>query len=244
LGPSSFVIDVPVTHRFFVETPISSDTVSLTGSEAHHLAHVMRIPVDATVVLFDGTGSEFAACVTQIGSDAVRLQVHERRVIDRELPLPVTLAVPLPKGDRQRWLVEKAVELGVTRFIPLVTARSVVRPSSHTVGRLERTVIEASKQCGRNRLMQIGPPATLNQFLAGLPSDAQPVIAHPNGAALESVSRPCHALYLVVGPEGGLTDDEIRLAATIGQVVRLGPRVLRTETAAAALVAFFTLAIQ
>src|SRR5688572_8850936 len=112
-----------MSDRFFVETPIESERAELIGSEAHHLAHVMRAAVGAEVTLFDGSGAEFPARVIKIGRSQVELVVLERREIDRELPFPLVLGVALPKGDRQKWLVEKATELGVSRIVPLQTSR-------------------------------------------------------------------------------------------------------------------------
>src|SRR5688500_9189413 len=103
---------IPMSDRFFVETPIDSEQAELIGPEAHHLAHVMRAGPGAEVTLFDGSGAEFAARVTKIGRSRVELTVSARREIDRELPFPLVLGVALPKGDRQKWLVEKATELG------------------------------------------------------------------------------------------------------------------------------------
>ena len=98
-------------HRFYVETPVSSNKAYLAGSEAHHLIHVLRASVGMEVVLIDGSGAEFDARVLRIDRRGVELEVITRQAIDRELSFPFTLGVTLPKGDRQRWLVEKAVEL-------------------------------------------------------------------------------------------------------------------------------------
>src|SRR5215475_4969827 len=110
--------------RYFLETPPADDTARLTGPEAHHLAHVMRAKPGLEVTLFDGSGREWLARVDEVGRSEVTLALISCREVDRELSLPITLAVALPKGDRQRWLVEKATELGVTRLVPLVTERS------------------------------------------------------------------------------------------------------------------------
>src|SRR5262245_60455622 len=144
-----------MSDRFFVDTPISGDRAMLIGDEARHLAAVMRAQVGDEVVLFDGSGAEFGARITGLKKNTVELVVLERREISRELPIPLTLAVALPKGDRQKWLVEKATELGVTRLVPLITERGVAQLVESALERLRRAVIEASKQCGRNKLMEI-----------------------------------------------------------------------------------------
>ena len=149
-----------MSNRYFVAPPITADIVRLDGPEAHHMMNVMRVSPGAEVVLFDGSGAEFPARVSRIDRAGVELEIVARREIDRELPVEVTLAVTLPKRDRQKWLVEKAVELGVRRMIPLTTARSVAKAGSKALDRLGRTVIEASKQCGRNKLLEIREPVS------------------------------------------------------------------------------------
>ncbi len=237
-----------MSERYFVEPPITADRAVLAGPEAHHAIHVMRLSAGAELTLFDGSGSEFSARVERIRHAQVELAVLSRAEVDRELPAVLTLGVALPKGDRQRWLVEKAVELGVARLVPLETARSVARPTEQALTRLRRTVIEASKQCGRNRLLEIAPPQSWAEFLAAPCGDALRLFAHPNlpstfgrgagGEGGSSGARGDHPVFLAVGPEGGFTDEEVAAALSAGwRQVDLGPRILRIETAALALVA-------
>ncbi len=228
-----------MSNRFFVNSSITSDEVLLTGDEAHHLARVMRCEAGTCVVLFDGSGAEFSCRVQQVGKSNVTLRVLERCEVDRELPHELTLGVALPKGDRQRWLTEKAVELGVTRLVPLRTSRGVAQPVDKTVVRLQRTVVEASKQCGRNRLMEVSSAMALSDFLEAAPIDALRLIAHPGGEA--SPPLPEGPVFLAIGPEGGFTDLETENASALGWLsVDLGPRILRVETCALALVASMT----
>ena len=238
-----------MTRRYFSEQPPGGDKATLAGSEAHHLLHVVRATPGMRVVLFDGSGLEFEAEVTSCGRSVVELSILERREVNRELPFELTLGVPLPKGDRQRWIIEKAVELGVTRFVPLVTERSLAKGEKHAGEKLSRYVIEASKQCGRNRLMQIAPPHEWPQWLE-LPTDASTPtthavkwIAHPGGRPISSQDLgQAIPAFVGFGPEGGLTDDESAAAKDAGwELIGLGPRILRIETAALALVASLTL---
>lgn len=227
-----------MSERFFVETPISTDRATLAGAEAHHLAHVMRAEAGTEVTLLDGSGVEFTARVTKVGRSAVELAVLERHEIDRELPFVLTLGVALPKGDRQRWLVEKATELGVSRLVPLATRRGVAQPVEQARQRLRRSVIEASKQCGRNRLLEIASPQELADYVVASPAGGTKWLAHPGGAQLPSTfdSPPPEGVFLAIGPEGGFTDEELAHALSCGwQSVSLGPRILRVETAALAL---------
>lgn len=235
-----------MTRRCFSHDRIASDQVTLDGSEAHHLLHVLRAAPGMSVTLFDGFGAEFEAEVAACKRSTVDLRVIHRREVDRELPYPLVLGVPLPKGDRQRWIVEKAVELGVTRLVPLVTERSVATGEKHAHDKLQRYVIEASKQCGRNRLMAISSPLKWPEWLH-LPetsdrptADATPRrwIAHPSHLAPSADALRNHRWsFLAVGPEGGFTDEEAAAAVDAGwELVGLGQRILRIETAALALV--------
>ena len=174
-----------MADRYFVETPIDGSQARLVGTEAHHLIHVMRGKVGEQITLFDGLGAEFLCRVDQVGRSDVGLSVISRHEFDRESSLPLTLAVALPKGDRRRWLVEKAVELGVTRLVPLETERSNDRETSAASVRLRQTVIEASKQSGRNRLMEIDEARSWSDYLAEAPAAAERWIAHPQEKGTE-----------------------------------------------------------
>ncbi len=226
-----------MSDRYFVESPVASDRAVLTGAEAHHLLHVMRVKAGAHVALFDGSGWQFDAVVQRIGRSEVELAIAGRQEIDREASIAVSLGVALPKGDRQRWLVEKVVELGVARLVPLETERGVAQPVENALERLQRAVIEASKQCGRNRLMEIAEPKAWRAFLdEGRNADCR-LVAHPGQVPLGRPS-PSDIAFLAVGPEGGFTAEEVALAIAQGwQAVDLGPRILRVETAAVALAA-------
>lgn len=255
-----------MSSRFYLASPPESDHATLGDSEAHHLLHVLRARLGDSLTLFDGSGAEYSAEIVRLGRSTVDVRVLETRLVDRELPRTLVMGVALPKGDRQRWLVEKIVELGVTRCIPLSTTRGVVQPEGGTLDKLRRAVIEASKQCGRNRLLEIDPPQTWNDFLRSPPTTSLRRVAHPphlwpavgaappcadsppptssTGETLASWTRaveaadPARAIWLAVGPEGGFTDEEIERAVAAGwHPVGLGPRILRIETAAIGLAA-------
>jgi 16S rRNA (uracil1498-N3)-methyltransferase len=230
-----------MTARYFLDTPVVGDAARLDGPEAHHLIHVMRAKPGMEIILFDGTGFEYRAEIESLGRTAVSLTILSRENVDREPPVHVTLGTPLPKGDRQKWLIEKAVELGVARIVPLETARSVAVPTPKALARLSRAVIEASKQSGRNRLTEIAAPQTWSDFVDRSRSVPCRLLAHPIRAA--STGKPAPGdwspsslpaeVYLAVGPEGGLTDEEVALATEAHwQPVDLGPRILLVETAA------------
>jgi 16S rRNA (uracil1498-N3)-methyltransferase len=246
--PTCYQLSPSMSERFFSSNPITAERITLDGPEAHHLLHVMRATPCERVILFDGTGAEFIAIVEQLKRSEVELRITERCTVDRELPFPLTVGVALPKGDRQKWLVEKLTELGVTTLVPLITERSVAQPSIGALDRLRRAVIEAAKQCGRNRLMEISPPQRWEAWLnddCWLPNNTQlsRLLAHPKGLPLTELPPIQNApVQLAIGPEGGFTDAEVSAAVSAGwQTVSLGPRILRVETAAIALAAAVSL---
>ena len=236
-----------MSDRFFISKPITTERVTLDGPEAHHLLNVMRASVGEKIALFDGTGCEFAALVESTRRAEAELRIVDRSETDRELPFELVMGVALPKGDRQKWLVEKLTELGATTLVPLMTERGVVEPTSGTIERLNRSVIEAAKQCGRNRLMRIAEPQKWDAFIAdgssGERASARRLVAHPGGAPLTQIElRQPLSTHVSIGPEGGLTDAEVASTSAAGwQPVSLGPRILRVETAAMALAAALSL---
>jgi 16S rRNA (uracil1498-N3)-methyltransferase len=230
-----------MSDRFFSESAISDERATLAGTEAHHLLHVMRAGVGDRVTLFDNSGAEFAAEIATCGRSEVQLLILDRSEVNRELPFKLVTGVSLPKGDRQKWLVEKLTELGVTTLVPLVTERGVAQPTAGALDRLRRSVIEAAKQCGRNRLMKIAEPQTWKAFLSEKPCDGQSrsLVAHFDGTPTNDINfSEAIETQLAVGPEGGFTEEEVAAAISAGwQIVDLGPRILRVETAAVVLAA-------
>lgn len=239
-----------MSERFFCPE-VAGSTILLTASEAHHLGHVMRAAVGDQVRVFDGKGHEYLCAIEKIDKKGVLLKILRECTRDCEGAIPLWIAAPLPKGERERFLVEKLTELGVTRFVPLLTERTIVRPERDAVARLTRYVIEASKQCGRNRLMDIVPPQPWREFLATVGPSPQKWLAHPLGSdqdpgrqrlsagigkILAEEPNPAGPVVAAVGPEGGFTPEEVHLALSGGwQQIDLGPRILRVETAAIAL---------
>ncbi len=225
-----------MADRFYVNCPLTPGLITITGPEAHHLATVCRVQRGDHVCLFNGDGREYPAEVHEITRRSVVLQVLGVEAPEREVGFRLEVAAPLPKGDRAAFLLEKLTELGVTAFVPLQTGRSVVHPREGKLEKLERVVIEASKQCGRNVLLRVEPLTAWTTYRQRGDLPATRVVAHPGGAprADRQGRIPDHSgVAVAVGPEGGFTEDEVDQARTSGwQVVSLGPRVLRVETAA------------
>jgi 16S rRNA (uracil1498-N3)-methyltransferase len=231
-----------MSERFFLDAAPRGGRALLAGDEARHLARVLRAAIGDEVRVFDGTGCEWVARVAAIGRDEVTLEVVGELPVAPAAERPVTLAVALPKGERQKWLVEKLTELGAARLVPLVTERGVAEATPAALERLRRVVVEACKQCGRTRLMEIGGPATIAEACAAATPGGRVILCDPAGPPL--VARaigPAAAVLGLVGPEGGFTVGEVAAAEAAGAVrASLGPHVLRVETAAIALAAGLT----
>lgn len=225
-----------MAERFYLSLPPVPGPCVLTGPEAHHLADVCRIRAGERIVLFCGDGNEWAAEVIRVERRTVHLRVEEPTSPRRERPWPLLVAAPLPKGDRATFLIEKLTELGVTRFVPLLTSRTIVQPGQGKTEKIRRWVIEASKQCGRNVLLAVEEPRSWTDFVTDPALPPLRLLADPSGGPVPMLSD--QAAVVAVGPEGGWTADEVTLAQTAGwQLVTLGPRILRVETAAIALAA-------
>jgi 16S rRNA (uracil1498-N3)-methyltransferase len=227
-----------MSERFFLSMPPRDGRAVLSGDEARHLARVMRCTVGDEVVVFDGSGTSWRARVASIGRDEVMLDMGEAVTASRLTRVPLTLAVALPKGERQKWLVEKLTELGVERLVPLATTRGVAEATPAAVERLSRGVVEACKQCGRDGLMQIGGPKGVAEVVGGTGGGAVLLVADRDGVPLEEIVTAGNLVVALVGPEGGFTAEELAtVEAAGGRRVSLGPHVLRVETAAIALAA-------
>jgi 16S rRNA (uracil1498-N3)-methyltransferase len=217
----------------------------LPEPQAHHAVRVLRLKAGDAVALFNGDGAEYSATITQASRDRLALDVTARGAVDRESPLHVTLAQAVSSGERMDYTVQKAVELGVAAIQPITAERSVVRLQGERATRRIRhwqSVVAAScEQCGRNRLPEVLPLVALESFLAGpvRKGDGLRLMLSPHSArSLRALDRPLAPIVLLAGAEGGFSPEEERAAEHVGFLpVRLGPRVLRTETAAAAALA-------
>jgi len=226
-----------MSERFYVNCPLAEGTLVLRGPEAHHLATVCRLRPGHRVCLFNGDGQQYPAEIAEVTRREVVLRVLAVESPRRELDFRLDVAAPLPKGDRAQFLVEKLTELGATAFVPLRTRHSVVHPRETRIDRLQRHAVEASKQCQRNVLLQVGELTDWEDYCRDGKLAALKIVAHPGASAATWPAG--QDVALAVGPEGGFTDEEIRLAETAGwKVVGLGPRMLRVETAALLLAAW------
>jgi 16S rRNA (uracil1498-N3)-methyltransferase len=217
--------------------------VALEGSAASHVSRVLRLRPGDALTLFNGQGGEYPGSIEQSQAGSVTVAIGDQRTVERESPLSLTLAQGVSRGERMDLVVQKATELGVSALVPVLTERSVVRldpqQAARKVAHWRAIAIAACEQSGRNRVPAVATPLALREF-TGLARSAAGggvrVLLSPGAALrLDDVPPPVTDVTVLIGPEGGLTDSEEDLARTAGFTpVRLGPRVLRTETAAIA----------
>lgn len=230
--------------------PTDAAEVDLPEATSAHVVRVLRLRPGARLVLFDGSGTDFHSEITEIAGWRVRAHILDRVAGLPASPLAVTLAQGVARGERMDWTLQKATELGVQRIQPLLTSRSVVRLDEQQGAKRRRhweaVVASACEQCGRSLLPPVDPPVTLAQYL-DRPATGPRLMLDPLGEAslVEFFARNTPAqhhstlsLDLLIGPEGGLDETESSSARRAGYVaVRMGPRVLRTETAGIAALA-------
>ena len=229
--------------RVFVEEPLSAgQSCSLQGSAANHVMRVLRLRDGDVLTLFDGRGGEYGARIVGFRKDSVQVQVQEHRDVERESALTLTLAQGVSRGERMDWVMQKATELGVTRIIPVITERTMVkldeRQSERKIEHWRAIVIAACEQSGRNRVPEVSAPCAYYEVIRALDPGATRVLLSPTGTlSARDLAQSGH-IAMLIGPEGGLSDNEQEAAISAGfQQVRMGPRILRTETAAIAALA-------
>jgi 16S rRNA (uracil1498-N3)-methyltransferase len=230
-------------HRFHAPpSSFEAGRVTLSGDETHHLRDVLRHAAGDEVRVFDGHGNEFVCRIESVRKNGTMLEViGPARAAAAESPLDLTLAAAVLKGEKLDFVVQKAVELGVRRFIPLQTARGDVRVKDieKKLQRWRRIGLDAAKQCGRARLMEIGHPSDLTRFLDETVTDGSPTIlfAERGGTGLQDLAK-CSKITALIGPEGGWDDQELTSASARNvRIVTLDGRIMRAETAAISIAA-------
>jgi 16S rRNA (uracil1498-N3)-methyltransferase len=228
--------------RFYLDGPLRAGGVCMLSEDAaHHAIHVLRLREGEDVTLFNGRGGEFAARIASIQRLKIAIDLLQHRPIEREAPLRVTLVQGVSAGEKMDSTVRKAVELGVAEVQPVLAARSVARPKGDRAdsrrGHWQKVVIAACEQCGRNRIPQVHPLVALQDYRGA--GDAMKVLLSPSAALpFSKAVMKGSEFILAAGPEAGFTAEEEALLASAAFVpASLGPRVLRTETAAVAALA-------
>lgn len=230
--------------RRFLVSDLTGDRIQVSGGEAAHALRVLRHSKGDRVVLFDGRGAEAEGTICDVDRETFEVEVFMRRAESPRMIRKLTIAAATPKGERADWMIEKCAELGVTRLVPLVCERSQVKPGEAKLERWRRKAAEAAKQSRQASVMEIARLSPLAEFISGASADS--VLLFGDGDASESMldimadqNSPTN-LVTCIGPEGGFTDEE-RQSLTAGgaRPVRLGPTVLRIETAAVAAAAIW-----
>lgn len=228
------------TIRVFHASPLKGkQQVALEAGPTKHLLTVLRLKPGAELVLFDGSGFEFPAVLEIADKKQALVKITGMHGPVVESPLHVSLAQGVSRGERMDYTIQKAVELGVAGIVPVLTERSVVKLDKDGGAKKrehwQAVAVSACEQSGRVRVPEVHAPVTLARFLAEKPEGDLKLLLDPQGGVTAGVlPRPADGkAMLLVGPEGGLSDNEIALAARVGfQGLKLGPRILRTETAA------------
>lgn len=229
-----------VFHDGLLET---GQIVTLSEASARHLKTVLRLKAGQPLILFNGRGGEFAANIHSLDKRTLSVEILGFDAVDRESALPITLVQGISKGQRMDYSLQKAVELGVYAIQPVWTEHCAVRQKGDRQTRKEQhwqgVITSAAEQSGRTRIPSLLNTLTLHAFLAGIDDTSQNLVLDPQAqAGLSKLSPDGKAVHILVGPEGGLADREIDSAIAQGfRGIRMGPRILRTETAGAAAIA-------
>lgn len=233
--------------RFHCPVPLAAGTtIDLPENAARHAGRVLRLRAGDEIVLFDGNGGEYGARIADVERDRVTAEIGDRHAIDREAPIGVTLVQALQSGDKMDLTIQKAVELGAVGIVPVAARRSVLRlEGERAKKRVEHwrgVAVAACEQSGRNRVPVIAEIEALNRWLErpAVANSMRLMLAPGAGATLAALPRPTAdtRIELLIGAEGGLAPEELDKATQAGFIgVRLGPRILRTETAGLAALA-------
>lgn len=208
--------------------------IDLESGPSQHLSRALRMQEGGELVVFDGRGGEYPAVIVSLGKRQVAVKIGAHRPLERESPLWIHLGIAVSRGERMDWVVQKATELGVSRITPLFSERTEVKLKGERAGKKvahwQQIAISACEQCGRNKVPAVTPLQTLQSWLPDTKADLKLVLHHRAGVSGEEPAP--QSLVLLVGPEGGLSEPEIIAAEQQGFLsLRLGDRVLRTETA-------------
>lgn len=229
-------------RRYYVSPQdVRGNRIYIKGPEAHHIVHVMRLTVGDTVIIFDDTGNEYVATIEKKSRGDLVAMIKEMRCMKETKAFKITLAQALPKGNKMDYIIQKCTELGIETIIPLLTARTIItldeKKKLSRQDRWRKIAREASKQCGRVALPQIGEPKRFEEVLTSVKDFDLSIIPCLEGKRkdLKSLLRgnKSDGVIVFIGPEGDFTTEEIRMAEKAGCIpVSLGPMILKSDTAA------------
>lgn len=234
--------------RFYTNTPLNiGDTIQLSASAAAHATRALRLNLDDEVIIFNGDGHDYGCTITNIEKNTVLVRVNRGQQLNNESPLKITLIQAISSGDRMDFTIQKAVELGVTLIQPITSQRSVVKLSTERAEKRtqhwQNIAISACEQSGRAVVPNVLAPLSFSQYFAKNTkkedeSILKITLAPTATKDLKSLPQTSHHIQILIGAEGGLSDDEILLSQRNGfEAITLGKRILRTETAGLAAIA-------
>ncbi len=237
-----------MSRRFFWENKSGiGQSGFIKGTDAKHIRTVLRMKAGDRLVVFDGRGNDFEAEIEEVTSKEIRIVPLKMMQLNTDSPVQITLAQAMLKGRKMGLLARQITELGITRWIPFISERAVPTPNADKQNerrqRWQTIMVESLKQCRRSRLPQVDPVVSFKQTLTTGKSDDFKLIfwedeTEPLGDVLETAPRECKRVFAVLGPEGGFSEAEIKLARSLGyHGVSLGPRILKAETATIAVCA-------
>ncbi|MBQ7901450.1 MAG: 16S rRNA (uracil(1498)-N(3))-methyltransferase [Clostridia bacterium] len=226
-------------HRFFVQPDcIEGQTVTIAGDDVKHISKVLRLRSGDEITVCDSCGSDYVCAIDEITQTSVAAHVLQKKPNTAEAPVRITIYQGLPKSDKMDYIVQKCVELGVVQIVPVVTKRAVARPHDEDkkLSRWQKIASEAAKQCGRGIIPRVGAICTFEQVISNLSDDGLNILPYENEnqCRLRDVLKGHSGadINIIIGPEGGFDESEISAAQQQGiNIVTLGPRILRTETA-------------
>jgi 16S rRNA (uracil1498-N3)-methyltransferase len=222
--------------RIYIDQTLAiTESVLLNESVSHYLSKVLRMQEGRELIVFNGQGGEYSAQIKEVGKKQVSIQVNQFTEDNRQSSLELHLAIGVSRGERMDWVLQKATELGITRIIPLITERTEVKikgeKQDKKMQHWQQIIVSSCEQCQRNLLPLLQEPQLIDDWLKTVSTDYRFVLHHRNHQSLSKSTTP-KSVTLLIGPEGGLSEEEIILAENEKfQSLRLGPRVLRTETA-------------
>ncbi len=214
----------------------SGDSIELDENAFSHAVRVLRLKQGDSLILFNGQGGEFEAELTDVQKKRASAVIGQHFNTDNESPLPIILGQCISRGEKMDYTIQKAVELGVTEIVPLFSERCGVKLNQQRMEKRLRhwhsVIISACEQCGRNRIPELHPAIALSEWQQQSNASLKLVLDPTAADSLATLSKPERDVALLIGPEGGLSDGEIKSAIKHGfSGIRLGPRILRTETA-------------
>ena len=235
----------PRLSRIYTDTRLARGMrLALPDAAAVHLLRVLRLGIGDNCVLFNGDGSDYVATIVSVAKKIAEVEVTDVCSIDNESPLRITLAQALARGEKMDWIIQKATELGVAAIQPIVSERTEVKLDGERADKRcahwRAVAIAACEQCGRARLPQIAEPLALHHYAAKLEREALKLMLDPEAERMLSTLSLADAphIELAIGPEGGFSQRDLAQLKAAGFLgLRLGPRVLRTETAGLAALA-------